>query len=180
MKMDSQNENNEKDFDFLKLQYQILANKQLQHDAMIWNMPSILFVCLALLWGIAVDKDVKEVIHLGASVLAVIISFVALQSLMRIRLMEESDSQQLNSIERFFSQHKAAMIIHNVLEERTLLNDKEKFQWKIFLLSHEKPFFIKLPSVLLWKIAFGLSLAASLLLFGFISYDQFIKLWLKH
>lgn len=175
MDMDNQNESSERDFDFLKLQYQALANKQLQHDAMIWNMPSILFVCLALLWGIAVDKDVKEVIHLGASILAVIINFVALQSLMRIRLMEEADSQQLSSIERFFSQHDTAIIIHNALNERTLLNDKEKIQWKIFLLSHEKPCFIKLPSVLLWKIAFGLSLVASLLLFAFILYNHFIK-----
>lgn len=87
------------DLDFLKLQYQALSNKQISHNDLVWNAPSLLFVAQAFLWSISLNKEVNLVIRCLISVASILIVFASLQNFIRHRVMELADSEQLLAIE---------------------------------------------------------------------------------
>ena len=137
--------NNSSDLDFLKIQYQVLSNRQLSHDNMIWNVPSLLFVAQSLLWTIALDTDTHLVMRCLVSIISTITAFLSLQLFQRNRLMEIVDNEQLYSIEQFFARladeknAQSAVIIHHQLGKRTVVF--EKGSKTIMEVLEEKDFF---------------------------------------
>ena len=114
------------DLDFLKLQYQVLSNKQISHNSLVWNAPSLLFVAQAFLWNIALDNNIHIAIRSLISFVSILIAFASLQNFIRNRLMEVADAEQLVAIERLMMNQKGevcpAMIVHHKISERTLIN----------------------------------------------------------
>ena len=152
-----------KDLDFLKIQYQVLSNRQISHDNMIWNVPSLLFVAQSLLWTIALDTEVHILMRCIVSIISTVMGFLSLQLFQRNRLMEIVDNEQLYSIEQFFAQStnekdvQSAVIIHHQLGKRTVL--LKKSSKTITEVLQEKDFFrkgrlVKMKSFNLWVFAF--------------------------
>lgn len=176
--MESSDNQNNKDLDFLKIQYQVLSNRQISHNSMMWNAPSLLFVVQSLLWTIALSTEVNPVMRCLMSFVSSMMSFMSLQLFQRYRLMEMADSEQLYSIEQFFVQlehkknpqsAKSAVIIHHQMSKRTVIT--EKGSKSIMGILQKKDFFrkgklVKIRSFNLWLIAFwvilGLSIVISL------------------
>lgn len=123
----------ESDLDFLKLQYQVLSERRINHNTLLWNVPSMLFVAQAFLWTIAVNNDNNVIIRFPVSLLSIVISYISYQQFERNRVMEVVDSEQMYSIETFFQTQKGkeksnqTMIIHHKLSMRTLICGKYKF-----------------------------------------------------
>ena len=162
-----------KDLDFLKIQYQVLSNRQLSHDNMIWNVPSLLFVAQSLLWTIALDTDVHLLMRCLVSIISTVTGFLSLQLFQRNRLMEIADNEQLYHIEQFFSQlgdeksAQSAVIIHHQLGKRTVL--LKKGSKTIMEVLEEKDFFrkgrlVKMKSFNLWVIAFWIIFGLSVVI----------------
>lgn len=49
---------------FLEQQYQVLSDRRINHNTLLWNVPSILFVALAFLWTLALDSTKNALIRL--------------------------------------------------------------------------------------------------------------------
>lgn len=171
-KKNHKSEDKSKDLDFLKIQYQVLSNRQISHNGMMWNTPSLLFVAQSLLWTIALSAEIHLIMRCLMSLISSIMGFMSLQLFQRYRLMEIIDSEQLYSIEKLFAQsnnEKPAVIIHQQIDKRTLISENgsmsimETLQKQDFFskghLVHMKSF--KLWLVAFWMI-FGLSIVISL------------------
>ena len=164
---------NDKDLDFLKIQYQVLSNRELSHDNMIWNVPSLLFVAQSLLWTIALNTEVYIIMRCLVSVISTIIGFISLQLFQRNRLMEIADSEQLYSIEQFFKQSETekkthySVIIHHQIGKRTVI--EKKGSKSLMEVLQEKDFFrkgrlVKMRAFNLWIIAFWVIFVLSLVI----------------
>lgn len=114
------------DLDFLKLQYQVLADKQISHSSLIWSAPSLLFVAMTFLWGIILNDEIHIAIRCLVSFVSICIAFASLQNFIRNRLVEIADSEQLVAIEKLMMSQKdvicPAMIVHHKFSERTTIN----------------------------------------------------------
>lgn len=156
------------DLDFLKIQYQVLSDRRINHNSLLWSMPSLLFVAQALLWSIALDDRISLTIRCSISTISILIGVVTLHSFERHRLMEISDSEQLYSIELLLHELNSAtnkcpvLTIHHKIEER------KRFENGI-----EKPLenFVPKPSLLgrrpafkLWKLMFKFIIVITVLI----------------
>ena len=163
------------ELDFLKVQYQVLSNKQLSHNSLVWNALSLLFVAIAFLWNIALDNEIHIAIRCVISFVSVLIAFASLQNFIRNRIMEVADSEQLVAIERLMMSRKditvPAMIVHHKLSERTMINQSGQNEGKLetileqnrlynYSISHWRTFYI-------WMILFGVILLITVILFGY-------------
>ena len=163
---------NDKDLDFLKIQYQVLANRELSHDNMIWNVPSLLFVAQSLLWTIALSPEIYILMRCLISVISTVMGFISLQLFQRNRLMEIADSEQLYSIEQFFAQLKngksnSSIIIHHQIKKRTVLT--KKTSKSLMTILENNAFFrngilVKMRSFSLWITAFWLIFVLSVII----------------
>jgi len=105
---------NERSFDFLMIQYQVLSDQQLSHNSLVWSTPSLLFVAQTFLWSIALDNSVEIIIRCILSAISVVIGFASIQSFSRNRLMEISDCIQLRSIEKIVEETcKSKIVLHS-------------------------------------------------------------------
>ncbi len=157
----------ESDLDFLKLQYQVLSERRINHNTLLWNVPSMLFVAQTFMWTIAVNNDNNAIIRFLVSLLSIVISLISYQLFERNRVMEVADSEQMYSIETFFQTQKGkeklnpTMIIHHKLSMRTLICGKYKFISEFinnhpdYMEKEKKSFKLwKKESSKLWRIVF--------------------------
>lgn len=124
------------DLDFLKLQYQVLSNKQISHNALVWNAPSLLFVAQTFLWNISLNNEISIIIRCLISFVSILIAFASLQNFIRSRWMDVADSEQLVAIEKLMSRKTTdtrgakancpAMIVHHIFSERTIITPTGK------------------------------------------------------
>lgn len=163
------------EYDFLKIQYQVLAARQLNHNSLVWNTPSLLFVAEALLWNIVLDDKICKWICCMTAAASVIIAFVSLQAFLRNRLMDVVDATQLYSIERrFAAMKKPSITVYHSLENRTELAETGTETipnfwvslpaYKNHLLSH-------IPTFNLWTKVFWMNLAINVVLFVYTLYS---------
>lgn len=138
-------ENNKKiDFEFLKLQYQVLSNKQISHNTRVWNIPSMLFIAETLLWGIAVNKEIPSALAFLFSIFSTFVAWSARQQFIRGRIMEIADSEQLFAIEKIIREHQEGeketpiMTVHHTLDNRTLLTKSGEISLANYLMVHNQ------------------------------------------
>lgn len=169
------NENNF-DLDFLKLQYQVLSDKQISHNSLVWNAPSLLFVAIAFLWNIALNNEIHIAIRCLISFVSVLIAFASLQNFIRNRIMEVADSEQLVAIERLIMSRKCvaspAMIVHHKFSERTMINLSGKNAGKLEAILEQNPLYKKHSishwrTFYIWKFLFEVILLITVILFGY-------------
>lgn len=162
------------DLEFLKLQYQVLSNKQISHNSLVWTAPSLLFVSTAFLWNIALDSNIHIAIRCLTSFLSILISFASLQNFIRNRLMEVADSEQLVAIERLMMNRKdvvcPAMIVHHKFTERTIINLSGKSMGKLEKILEQNSLYKKhlvsrWRTFYLWKFLLGFILLLAIILF---------------
>lgn len=160
------------ELEFLKLQYQVLSERRINHNTLLWNVPSILFVALASLWTLALDSTKNLFVRLILSIFSIIITYSSFQLFERHRLMEVVDAEQMYSIEEYIRQkhhttsNTPIMIVHHKLEKRTLIVGENRTVTD-FINSHkyykhkDKNSLCKMESYLLWKVIFTFSLIIS-------------------
>ena len=117
------------DLEFLKLQYQVLSDRQISHNAIVWNTPTLLFVAETLLWGLIFDIKDCHMLGLVFAAFSVIIAVASKQHFIRNRIMENADCAQLRAIEKYLKENAEdgtkvpTMLIHHKFDERTILAD---------------------------------------------------------
>ena len=175
--MEPVNENfhiTEEERDFLMMQYQVLSGRELNHDTMLWNVPTLLFVAQSLLWSIALDSDVNPVFRCIISLSSALICFMSFQMFWRARLMEVADAEQLFSIEEFLAKHQKGafvpVLIHHKLNKRTVLSENGSKPLTEVL--DKNPAFSrnplsKLSSFTIWECIFWIFFGISALIFGY-------------
>lgn len=158
--------NSDADLDFLKIQYQILSDRRINHNSMLWETPSMLFVAQTLLWSISLGKDINVIIRCAVSVVSVLIGLASFKNFERHRLMEIADAEQLYSIELWLQKLELfpMLIIHHKLNMRTRFDDKTTLPWQEFIDTNSKPLLSKKPSYNMWKMMFSVVLGCSVLI----------------
>lgn len=181
MPMNTKNKNHtihQKDFEVLKIQYQVLSERRINHNTLLWNVPSLLFVAQTFLWTLSLDSDKNLFLRCGISILSIIVAYISFQMFKRNRLMEIVDSAQMYSIEKCMQKHTKpndfpVMIIHHKLEKRTLISGKYK-QVSDFINNNpdyknqnKKKSLCQMSSVRLWKTIFISMIVLSCFIFGY-------------
>lgn len=110
--------------DFLKLQYQILSDRRINHNSMLWNTPSLLFLAQTLLWTISLGNGTSHFIRCLISLLSIFVAIISLQSFERHRIMEIADAEQMYSIEVLLRSMNElpVLIIHHTIAKRDTFN----------------------------------------------------------
>lgn len=169
--------NPQSDLDFLKIQYQVLSDRRINHNTLLWDVPSLLFVAQTFLWTLALDDEKNLFIRLGISILSIITAYVSFQMFERHRLMEVVDAQQMYSIEKYFknlnceASDSQIMIIHHQLDKRTLIDEKcntvsDFIAGHSYYKNHNKKSSLcQKHSAYLWKVIFIFMLVVSSLIF---------------
>ena len=164
----------ENNLEFLKIQYQVLSDQQLNHNSIIWNMPSLVFVAQSFLWGISLDGDIELILRCIISFISILVIFVSLQQFSRNRLMEIADSEQLYSIEKKISENLEkkgkylVLMVHHRLSERTIYEGRtqisllEKLDDNKF---YQRTKISHLRTYYLWNFVFWIFLLVSTLIF---------------
>lgn len=163
-----------RDLEFLLLQYQILANQQLNHNSLVWSTPSLLFVAQAFLWDASLNNSIDLKIRCLLSFASILIGFASLHGFIRNRLMEIVDCEQLRAIEAIIVEQNytqgdtPVMSIHNTLLKRTIICNKRYYKmsdllkgnsfYKTHPLSHVRTYFV-------WEIALWAFFILSIILF---------------
>lgn len=157
-------------YDFIKLQYQILSDKQLNHNSLLWSIPSLLFVAQTFLWNISLDDEMHFAVRCCASLFSILIGFASVQSFIRNRLMEIADCEQLYAIEKFMAENNCAPVlaVHHQLNKRTTICNGRYYKladilqnknfYKTHSLSHLRTYFV-------WECVIWITLLLSVILF---------------
>ena len=159
---------------FLIAEYQVLAERRVNHNSLLWSIPSLMFVAQAALWGIAFDSSYKLIVRIVISFFSVIVGVAALQCFLRNRLMEIADAEQLYIIERAFREKYgtdiqfpiSTLIINNKLSKRTWVSDtpgksiteEDKKDLKTFTSGKFKCRLYRAHSSNLWIVVFIISI----------------------
>lgn len=162
----------EEDLDFLKLQYQVLSDRQINHNSLLWNTPSLLFVAQAFLWDISLDDKINLIIRCCISLSSVLIGFASLQGFVRNRFLEIADSEQLYAIEKLISDRNSnekncpVMIIHHNIENCTIIKNGNILALNEALKKHASPLARK-RTYHTWKFVFWAALFLAIILFAY-------------
>lgn len=159
---------------FLIAEYQVLTNRRVNHNSLLWSIPSLMFVAQTALWGIAFNSCYKPIIRIVISFFSVIVGVAALQCFLRNRLMEIADAEQSYIIERAFREKYGTdiqfpiptLIINNKLRKRTWFNDSSGWSiaaeseknLKDFIDSQFRCRLYKMHSSKLWVVVFIISI----------------------
>lgn len=168
------------DFSFLIQQYQTLSDRRINHNTLLWDVPSLLFVAQTFLWTIAFSSETNPVIRCAISLISVIIAITSFQSFERNRLMEVVDAEQMYNIEKYFEEsiHKdavfPAIIVHHQLSKRNFIlgevENVDKFlNTHSYYKKHKRKWSLcRQSSVFLWKAVFisSLMFSVSLLVYN--------------
>lgn len=175
-----------RDLEFLKLQYQVLSDRRISHDSLLWNMPSILFVALTLLWNIALDSKVDIIIRCIVSAVSFLVGLTAYWTFERNRVMEVADAEQMFSIEKLLrtwnvetgdSEKRPILIVNHLLEERTWFSNKKEFPLNDFFIKKpQNPLGRKSP-LKLWRLIFWFFMGLSVLIFLYNLYYLLSKIY---
>ena len=169
--------NNKDNFDFLKLQYQVLSNRQVNHNSLLWNTPSLLFVAQAFLWTISLDNEVSPIIRCCISLSSILIGFASLQGFVRNRFLEIADSEQLYAIEkRMAGEQYPAMIVHHKMERCTIISDEGTFSLEAAL-RDRRAFLARFRSFSVWRFVFWVALGLAVVLFFYNLYCAVKAYW---
>lgn len=169
--------------DFLITQYEALSNRQISHNALVWNAPSLLFVAQAFLWGISLDlyNGMNVVIRCIISFASILIAFASLQNFIRLRWMEIADARQLEAIELFMRNRSEKigldkaympMIVHHTLNKRTIISPDGKDGGGLEQVLADDPFFSKCSigrwrTFNVWKFVLEVILLVAIALFAY-------------
>lgn len=123
MDINTSNKRDQNYFDFLLLQYQVLSDQQLNHNSLVWNTPSLLFVAQAFLWGIALSSETEGIIRCCVALASAMIGFASVHGFSRNRLMEIADCRQLSIIEEYMTSSLNPLVLtsHCQLSNRTII-----------------------------------------------------------
>lgn len=154
------------DLDFLIIQYQVLSDRRINHNSMLWDTPPMLFVAQTLLWNISLDTDINVIIRCTVSVVSILIGLASFKNFERHRLMEIADAEQLYSIELQLQKLKQfpMLMIHHKLDVRTRFEGESTLPLENFLKKYLKPLLSKKPSYNMWKVMFSVVLGCSVLI----------------
>ncbi len=167
---ESSNTDNSDSLEFIKIQYQILANKQLNHDSLVWNSPSLLFVAQALFFELSLSDELSILIRLCISFVCILTSIFSLQIFLRSRLMEIADAEQLYSIEKLMIEkgNTYVLSIHNKLEKRTIIINGNYYNLMEFLENnsfYKKKGLSNISTFNLWKYLFYIDIILAIIIF---------------
>ncbi len=161
------------ELEFLEVQYQVLSDRRINHNALLWNVPSLLFVAQTFLWTLALDSAKNAVIRLIISILSIMTAYVSYQLFERNRLLEVIDSEQMYSIETYIHEKYytlPVMFIHHKADRRTLISGEHKtvtdfiHHHSYYRLHKDKHCLCQQESSTLWKIIFILTLVISVVI----------------
>lgn len=165
------------ELEFLGLQYQALSADRVNHNTLLWDVPSLLFVAQTVLWTLALDESKRILIRFCISIFSIVTAYASYQLFERHRLMEVVDAEQMYSIEEYIKQRHQAisdvpvMIIHHKFDKRTLISGNNS-NIKDFIRNHyyykfhnDKDSLCQQESSSIWKWIFWLMLGNSFLIF---------------
>lgn len=108
----------------------LLCERRFNHNSLLWNVPSLVFVAQTFIWTLSLDSDISAFLRCIISFLSIVIALISFQMFERSRLMEMVDAEQMYSIEKYFEiqnyekKNSAVMIIHHRLDKRTLIDGR--------------------------------------------------------
>lgn len=177
---------NPQNLDFLQIQYQVLSERRINHNSLLWNVPSLLFVAQTFIWTLALDGKIPALLRCIISFLSILVAIISFQLFERHRLMEIIDSAQMYSVEKYIENQNckkknyAVMIIHHRLDKRTLIDGRYETV-SDFINNHpyykkhnQKSSFCQLSSARLWKVIFITMIILSCLIFLYAIWDGFL------
>lgn len=173
--------NKEVDLEFLKLQYQVLSNKQISHNTRVWNTPSLLFIAETLLWGVTFNEYVPSFLALLFSIFSICVAWAAWQQFVRERIMDIADCEQLCAVERIIKENPQSkkeplvMTVHHTLKERTILTQYGELHLEDHLVLnsqfYENSILGKINTFYVWDRIFLFALLLSVALSSYRFYD---------
>lgn len=92
--------------------YQLLWSRMLEHDAKVWQVPTLTLTAQAFLMTITLSVDYVAGAHVAAAALGAIIALLAAQLMMKHRYYQRIDIETLEGLERrmglrAFTRHSA-------------------------------------------------------------------------
>ncbi len=154
-------------YSFLIEQYKVLSSRRINHNQILWSIPSIFFAAQAILISTSFTQDTNLYTKTIISLISFIFALLVLQIFQKNRAMEISDAEQLidieNYIKNFGSFKSQGLIVHHKLDKRTYINGS-KIQ-KFLIKNGELTPFNNLSSYSLWNLALIVSAFFSFLLF---------------
>jgi hypothetical protein len=84
----------------LKVLYQSVADRRLQHENLLWQVPTISLTAQAFLFSIAMGAGADAVARIASSLLALIVSLISIMLMASHRLAERKDAQWLERFEQ--------------------------------------------------------------------------------
>jgi len=154
--------------EFLFDQYKVLSDRRISHDKMTWEIPAL--AAQSFLIGLSFQAD-NNLIKIITAFIALFSGILLIQYFERNRIMEVSDSVQLNHIENYFLSHGYhCMIVHHKLEYKTDL-----YNHKIIkeLEKKDTNFFNRTSSYAFWKSGMYTLTIVSFVIFLYCIFSQF-------
>ena len=94
-----QNDKERVNSDFISSVYQVVANRRLGYDTLMWQVPAISFTAQAFLFSIALGPS-NYLARFMAAFLAFVIACISMQLMSKHRHHEEIDSRLLEQFEK--------------------------------------------------------------------------------
>jgi hypothetical protein len=105
--------------------YQVLANRRLAQDSLMWQTPALGLTAQAFLFNIALNSTSSRTARLISMFLALITSLLSMQLMSKHRNYETNDSKNL---ENFEAEHSFPMLHHSsALKSPSLFNQQRIF-----------------------------------------------------
>jgi hypothetical protein len=136
--------NQDKHKDYILTQYQIISDRRINQNEMLWQTPTLCFTAQAFLFTIALGNGIPIEARLISAFLIVVTSILCLQLMSKHRYFEVENSKLLEKIEK----ENGFLVIHAKSNTTT-----EKLN-----------FFTKLTSYKIWMIGMVIFLFIAILL----------------
>ena len=86
--------------DVLLAQYQLVAARRQNFDAMVWQVPALALTAQAFLMTIALGTGIGHLARIAAGLLSALAALMSVQLLLRQRIHEVADARWLHDFER--------------------------------------------------------------------------------
>jgi hypothetical protein len=94
--------------DRILTQYEVISNRRISQDQMLWQTPTLCFTAQAFLFTIALGNGVRMEARLVSSFLIIVTSILCLQLMSKQRYFEVENSKLLEKIEK----ENGLLIVH--------------------------------------------------------------------
>ncbi len=94
--------------DRILTQYEVISNRRISQDQMLWQTPTLCFTAQAFLFTIALGNGIRMEARLISSFLIIVTSILCLQLMSRYRFFEVENSKLLEKIEK----ENGLLIVH--------------------------------------------------------------------